>query len=47
MILSYHPEVEYSPGLWRFVLGINHYSRENGTDYRQDTVLFRASRKFF
>jgi hypothetical protein len=47
MILSYHPELEYSPGLWRFVLGINHYSRDNGSDYQQDTILFRASRKFF
>jgi len=46
-ILSYHPELEWRPGVWRFVVGVNHYARHNGTSFEQDTFLLRASRRFF
>jgi hypothetical protein len=46
-ILSYHPELEWSPGVWRFVVGVTHYARNNGTSFEQDTLLLRASRRFF
>jgi hypothetical protein len=46
-IVSYHPEVEWRPGAWRFTFGISNYQRDNGTAFEQNTVQFRASRKFF
>lgn len=46
-ILSYHPELEWRPGVWRFVVGVTHYARHNGTSFEQDTFLLRASRRFF
>ena len=46
-ILSYHPQVEWSPGAWRFLLGVTHYERDNTTAFRQDTFLIKASRRFF
>ena len=46
-IVSYHPEVEWRPGAWRFTFGISNYQRDNGTAFQQDTVQLRASRRFF
>jgi hypothetical protein len=46
-ILSYHPELEWSPGVWRFVAGVTHYGRDNSTSFEQNTFLLRASRRFF
>ena len=46
-ILSYHPELNWSPGVWRLIFGVTHYERDNSTSFEQDTLLLKASRRFF
>jgi hypothetical protein len=46
-IMSYHPEIEWTPGVWRLSLGLTHYERNNQTTFKQDTLLVRISRLFF
>jgi hypothetical protein len=46
-IVSYHPEIEWIPGVWRLSLGLTHYERSNQTTFKQDTLLVRISRLIF
>jgi len=46
-ILSYHPELEWRFGAWRLAGGLTHYERDNGTFFKQDTFLMRATRTVF
>lgn len=46
-ILSYHPRIEYDFHTWQFSAGYSHYERRNGTEFTDDTLMLKISKRFF